>query len=183
MSRKSENVLQKKKYPPLTVSRSSINSKQCVDNDDLLPLLKWVKKEKMNDSSHFDGCDQEQPPPKSARNEHLVLRKLNAKVSYEIMAGYRYNSKVLFCPEEQQFYLSNSATDSCLKYTCYVKECRCRVEIRDEQCYIANTMPHEHEKKTDMYRNLCALNEVKSALRSADIQSSTRQVFDDVIKR
>lgn len=182
MGKKSENFTQTKKYPPLRVSRSSsIDSKQCVDDVDL-PLSKLVKNQ-INDSSHFNEYDQGQRPSAIKRNENHAMRKVNAKVSYEVMAGFRYNSKVLFCPEEQQFYVGNSASELGLAYTCYVRECRCRVQIRDNECFIGNAMAHNHEKKTGMYHNLCALNEIKSVLHSANNQFSSRQVFDDVIKR
>lgn len=110
-------------------------------------------------------------------------RKPNTKVSYKIMPGYRYNSKVLFCPEEQQFYLANTPSKVGMAYTCYVSDCKCRVHIQNNECYIVNAMAHNHEEKTWMYYNLCALNEIKGILRSSDNQLSPEEVFDDVIKR
>lgn len=158
--------------------KSSITSRQSNDSENL-PIIKLVKTINTNDSYNSDECDENQ---QQSMNEHDE-RKVNTKVSYEIMPGFRYNSKVLFCPDEQQFYVANSVSEIGHGYTCYIPQCKCRIHMRDNECYVGNAIAHKHEKKTAMYHNLCALNEMKRILRSADNQFSPRQVFNDVIKR
>lgn len=125
-----------------------------------------------NDQSSMSLTDKDQP-----------IRKLNAKLSYKFMPGVRFNSNLLFCPDEEQFYVFNTTSESGRGFTCHVKKCKCRVHIRNDECYIGNTVAHNHEKKTDMYHNLLALNEMKRILHSIDNQLSQKKVFDDVVKR
>lgn len=111
------------------------------------------------------------------------LRKMSQQVSYEIMPGFRFNSSLLFCPDEQQFYVRNSTSKIGIGYTCYVGGCKCRMHVRDNKCYTGNTFVHDHGDKTEMYYNLCALNEMKRILRSVDNRCTPKQVFDDVMTR
>lgn len=110
-------------------------------------------------------------------------RSLNHEVSYEIMPGFRYSSSLLFCPDEQQFYVRNTSSKVGTGYTCYVKECLCRMHVRDGKCYIGNTFSHDHSDQTEMYYNLSALNEMKRILRSIDNRRTPKEVFDDVMSR
>lgn len=116
-------------------------------------------------------------------NEQLTTRELYSKISYEFLPGYRFDSDILYCSEEEQFYCHYSTSKKSLTYTCRVDGCRCRVFIQNGECYIANEMAHHHEKKTGEYYNLCALNEVKRILHTVGNQLSPKQVFDDVILR
>lgn len=108
---------------------------------------------------------------------------MNQQVSYEIMPGYRYSSSVLFCPDENQFYIRNSSSKIGVGYTCYVDSCKCRVHVRDGKCYFGNTLSHDHGDKSEMYYNLCALNEMKRTLRCVDNRRSPKEVFDDAMAR
>lgn len=128
-----------------------------------------------------DGHDH---PPTAQCNEHSSKRRIGSKVSYKIMPGFRINSKILFSPKEQQFYRFNTTTSGRNRsYVCRESECKCRVHIHNNECYISNAIAHNHERKMGVYYNLCALNEMKCILDSADNESSAMQVFDDVIER
>lgn len=116
-------------------------------------------------------------------DENHPIRKLNTKISYKIMPGFHFNKNILYCPEEEQFYRPYFTTKQYQAYICKVNGCKCRVQIRNNECFIANEMAHNHDKNTGMFYNLCALNEMKSILHSVDNQLSPREVFDDVIKR
>lgn len=112
------------------------------------------------------------------------LRTKNHELPYEMMPGFRFNSNVLYSPEEKQFYIRNSSSSKVgIGYTCYVNECTARVHVRDMKCYVADTKPHDHQNKSDMYINLSALNEMKRMLRSFYNRMTPKQVFDDVISR
>lgn len=117
--------------------------------------------------------------------ENHLIRKSNTKVLYEKMPGFRFNSNLLFCLDEQQFYMQNGRTSTKngrSYYTCYVNGCTCTVQIRNEECYIGNSLPHRHDQKTDMYLNLCAFNEMRRIVHLVGNQLSAKQVFDDVVK-
>lgn len=116
-------------------------------------------------------------------DENQPKRKSNTKVSYRMMPTYRFSSNLLFCHEEEQFYRFNTTVGDLRVYLCNVKGCKCRVHIRNDECYIRNTIAHNHEKKRGKYYNLCALNEVKRILSSVHNQLSAKRVFDDVMKR
>lgn len=111
---------------------------------------------------------------------HLSLRSIGAKVSYEIMPS---PSKLLFCHDEQQFYRLSSTSKIYRNYTCKASGCKCRVHIQNNECYIGNDMAHNHERRMDVYQNLCALNEIKRILRSKGNKTWPKLVFDDVVKR
>lgn len=179
MGKKLQKLVLKKNFSSSNVTKSPFEKRiirPFDDDDEESPLSKWVK-------NRNASIDQEANQSTTPTDEIHPIRKLNRKVSYEIMPGYRFNSKVLFCPDEQQFYLGNSASEYGLGYTCYVSDCKCRVHLRNNECYIGNAIAHNHEKKTGMYYNLLALNEIKRILRSQDNQLSPEEVFNDVIKR
>lgn len=136
--------------------------------------------EKRNASS---GLQIGQGSKQSATDGNQPIRVPKTKVAYEMMPGFRYNSKVLFCPQEQQFYLSNSPSVLGMGYTCYVDDCKCRMHFRNNECYVGNAIAHNHELKTQMYHDLCALNEIKWIIRSPDNELPMEQVFDDVVER
>lgn len=169
-------------------SNSSIESCELSESDLPLALLAKKIQEKKAAEEKTNAIEGEKNQSTTdGDNIHTMLfgpqRALSKRVTYEIMPGYRYNSSVLFCPEEQQFYLRNSTSKIGIGYTCYVKECKCRMHVRDNICYVANTFSHDHGDKTEMYYNLCALNEMKRILRSVENRSSPKQVFDDVMTR
>ena len=111
------------------------------------------------------------------------VRVTNAKVTYEIMPGFRYTSKLLYVKEEKQFYVKNTKSNIGIGYTCYHDGCSRRVHLRGENCFIGDNGVHDHSDKSEMYVNLCALNEMKGILRSADKRRTTREVFNDVMTR
>lgn len=185
MARKSQDLVRKKNFSSSSVPESSLDNSMTTkqfdgNDDDHLPLSKWIKNQNVSNASQ---TGQEENQSTTQSDENHQIRKLNTKLSYEMMPGFRFNSNLLFCPEEQQFYVANSSSEIGLGYTCYMNECRCRVHIRNDECYIGNTMAHNHERKMGMYYNLRALNEIKHILNSVDNQLSPKQVFDDVTKR
>lgn len=113
----------------------------------------------------------------------LTARKLNSRISYKIMPGFYYNKNVIYCAGEEQFYRHYNKTKKSHTYICRVDGCKCRIYIQNAQCFVANDLSHNHEKKTGMYYNLCALNEIKRILHSVDNKLLPKQVYDDVIQR
>lgn len=164
---------EKNEEPP-KIAEISLNSSNISESD--IPLSALVKK-KANEVAKKKNID----------DIHSMmfgpLRKMNHQVSYEMMPGYRYSSSVLYCLDEKQFYIRNSSSKIGIGYTCYVDECKCRMHVRDNKCYVGNTFSHDHGEKSEMYYDLCALNEMKRILRSVDNRRSPKQVFDDVITR
>lgn len=136
-------------------------------------------------SMQFDNSDDEEEST-SQRDQVYPVRKPYTIVSYEIMPGFESGSKVLFCPEEQQFYSHscyNCIHDWAQFYDCQVDGCECEVYVREDACFIHNSMAHNHGKKTQTYYDLCSLNEMKRILDSVHNKLSAKQVYDDVIKR
>lgn len=93
MGKNSRKSVQKEK-------KSSITSKQ-FDDDENLPLSKLVHTIDKNDSCDSSEKDLHKQQSTPENYDHHPLRKINTNVSYEIMSGFRHNSKILFCPDEQ----------------------------------------------------------------------------------
>lgn len=166
--------------PEPLLDNNSMATKQ-IDGDD-------VKKE-LQENENASGVivaeiGQEENQLTIQSNESQSARKVYTKVSHEMMCSYNLEKIVLFCLEEQQFYTASFSSEMGAYYTCLVEDCECRVLIRNDQCYIGNAMTHYHEKKTGMYYNLLALNEIKQMLSNVDNQLiPTKQIFDNVVKR
>lgn len=111
------------------------------------------------------------------------IRKTNEKVEHVFMPGFRVTSTLLFVKAEKQFYIKNSTSKIGIGYTCYQNGCSRRVHIRGGVCFLADNGTHDHPDKSDMYIDLCALNEMKETLRSVKNRLTPRQVFDEVITR
>lgn len=117
-------------------------------------------------------------------NQNYSAREPHTRVSYEFISGLRFNSNVLFCRDEQQFYQFNkTSVNNGHTYRCIEHGCRCRVYILNEECYISNAVAHNHGKKARNDYFLCALNEMRRILHWAHNQLSPKEVFDYVIKR
>lgn len=116
--------------------------------------------------------------------EHLVfLAKRNREVICEFLPGQRYNSKVAYVAEEQQLYYRNKSIANGDVYNCYQDKCRRKLHHRNGKCFVAGYGLHDHPDQQKTYINLCALNEMKRIMRSADNRLRARKVFERVIKR
>ena len=106
----------------------------------------------------------------------------NREVTCEFMSGYRYNSKLAYVAEEKQLYYKQKAIIGGEIYTCYDSECRRKLHIRNGKCFLGGNGLHDHSNDEETYINLCALNEMKRILRSADNRLAPKKVFDLVMK-
>lgn len=166
---------------PESVPHCNSTTRPLYDDDDDHSILSNRLKIRNANSGAQTGQGEKQSTIQTDENQQI--RVPNTKVLYEIVPGFRYSSNVLYCPQEQQFYLANSASEIGVGYTCYVSDCKCRMHLRNNECYVGNAIAHNHETKTQMYDNLCALNEIKRILRLTDNQLPIKQVFDDVVER
>lgn len=121
---------------------------------------------------------------RSASSTKKGKKVIESEVDFEMMPGLRYNSMLLFVKNEQQFYCLNTTSSNYGDaYKCYVSGCSRRIYVRNGKCFINNSSSHKHPNKSNLYFNLCALNEIKTVLRSVENQQNPRKVFDDVIGR
>lgn len=114
-----------------------------------------------------------------------VKRTKSHELAFQMMPGFRSSSNILYANDEKQFYVRNSALRDGVSFSfiCYDAGCTARVHLRHDKCYVANDVPHMHDDKTEMYINLCALNEMKDLLRSGENCLPPRTVFDNVIEK
>lgn len=82
-------------------------------------------------------------------------------MEYEIVPGYRQNSKLLYANE--QFYVFNTKCPLGDSYVCVNEKCKSRVYIVvSNQCIcLKNSPSHDHESKAEEYKKLRCLNEMK----------------------
>lgn len=131
----------------------------------------------------LQSADEKKIQATEALNSVLfgIERVIDRQLTYEMMPGFRFSSSVLYCPEEKQFYIRNSASKIGIGFTCYVNDCKARVHVRNSECFVGNSFSHEHVDKHQMYLDLCALNEMKRILRSPENRNTPLDVFDDVM--
>lgn len=88
---------------------------------------------------------------------HLLSDTDYSIIEYEIVPGYRQNSKLLF--SNDQFYVLNTKCPLGDSYVCVHEKCKVRVY---GQCIrLTNSPNHEHENKAEEYKKLRCLNEIK----------------------
>lgn len=107
---------------------------------------------------------------------------------YEILAGERINSKLLYTNDEKQFYRFNSAVKNGDAYLCAEPNCKKRVHLRKDKLCIQyeKYYIHNHATKEQMYEELKVLNIIKK--KCADLttllnerRQSVRDVFYAVL--
>lgn len=108
-------------------------------------------------------------------------------------AGKKKDSKLLFVPEQKMIYRKKSVYKEVVKYECWHENCKARVNLMPNGfCDLAkNYVNHNHEEEENIYKELCALNEIKA--ESGNIAatlggeqnaiSSVRTAFRNVTQR
>lgn len=84
-------------------------------------------------------------------------------VTYEIIAGKRNNSKLLYIFFEKQLYIKKCTKLEKHFYVCYVKDCPSRIMLFGSECIKAkNYKAHNHDNQEALYKELKFLNNVKT---------------------
>lgn len=144
-----------------------------------------------NDDSYLTGFTIKTEIPDSDDELHqnivpkipIANRVENCELSYEMIPGFRFDTILLYSKDELQFYVRNSRSRFGIIYACFHDSCLARVRVLNGKCFVANSVRHMHENKIEMYRNLCALNEMKSVYRSDSNQLTAKEVFNKVMKK
>lgn len=114
-------------------------------------------------------------------------------LQYEIVCGKRRTSKLLYIPEEKQFYIKKSTSDNKTYYVCYVKNCKARVTLDLGRHVCTRSplfVPHNHTTQKELYDELKVLNNIKkecldeeSVLGERNALSGIRKTFESSCDR
>lgn len=91
---------------------------------------------------------------------------------YEIRAGKRSTSQLLYSLSELQIYAVRNRYQSYTRYTCTVKGCKAVVKLANQICSkVANFHEHNHGNQADEFK----MNTFTTKLR-ADVQDTTESL-------
>lgn len=122
-----------------------------------------------------DSTDSSQS---SAFDENLFV-----EIEYEIIAGHRKNSQLVWSPTERQLYKLNANSKIGASYVCYDSLCNVRVYMKDDKCFKSKTVhSHEHSHNADLYEEFVVINEVKKKAIECK-KMDLREIYNDVMSR
>lgn len=116
-------------------------------------------------------------------NSQIIANKINStEIKYEIVAGKRSNSKLLWSITEQQFYKFNTKSTTGRSYLCY-HGCTCRVLLRnDGLCFKTDAeKKHSHPTNEELYEQLSIANEMKIKCKEDGTSKSVKEIYDEVL--
>lgn len=129
-----------------------------------------------NDANESTGSSQSQKIEKCS------------EISYEIVAGQRLTSKLIFSTIEKQIYKKARKYKSLYSYVCRNKDCKVRIFIDEStgKCYqTEKRTEHNHENAEAEYEELKLRNSIKNdCLDMKKYKNETvRQVFNSNISQ
>lgn len=107
-------------------------------------------------------------------------------VKYDIIAGFRVNSQLMWAYEENQLYYENSYSKKTkLKaYTCRIKGCPARVYVReDRSAFRDREIKHlsSHGSQYQEYKFMYCDNRMKDRAKSASASMTPYDIYMEVI--
>ncbi|XP_058818969.1 uncharacterized protein LOC131681891 [Topomyia yanbarensis] len=101
-------------------------------------------------------------------------------VDFEYIAGKRSTSKLLWLPDEKQFYKKHTEYKSSISYRCYQMGCRARATVVMEAICVRNSEPHLHGDASVLHAELTARNELRARVAEDDI-TELRSLYNGVM--
>lgn len=71
--------------------------------------------------------------PDSTNAASVFKRITNSEIPFSFMRGKRVNSKLLYSPDEVQFYVKNATSKIGEGWTCYENACTARVHVKKDK--------------------------------------------------
>lgn len=110
--------------------------------------------------------------PRTATSSQRDRRPLSAsyqniRLEYQIIAGQRKNSKLLYTTDEKFLYVKHNKTRYHIQYDCYDKGCNAQVIVTNEDgvCYKKNTnYEHNHGDAAEIVKSMQLTNTVKNSV-------------------
>lgn len=90
-------------------------------------------------------------------------------MNYEIIAGNRSNSELLYVIDQKMIYQKKSVYNNTVKYECRIKSCKARINLLPEgKCTLPKKyIDHNHSDEEDAYEQLKALKKIKDDCRNS----------------
>lgn len=112
-------------------------------------------------------------------------------VEFEIIEGKRQGCKLLHSITEKQLYVKNKKlVDGSIAYTCHTKNCKARVFLVDENCFLSSPfVGHSHGNKENEINELKVFSKIKADCASPLVSQTTsqisevREIFDGTMLR
>lgn len=133
------------------------------------------------------------PPARTVRSLS-VFPNINA-YAYEIVAGRRKNSKLLYTTAEQYLYKLHNKSKTVVQYDCYEKTCDAKVyvSVANNLCFKrATNHTHNHNNAAQLLLEMNVSNKVKqgvsnAAMLAANIgatgSGSVRAIYQNCLQR
>lgn len=110
-------------------------------------------------------------PTRNSRRESVrALSNSQIGIDYEIIAGQRKNSKLLYTTNEKYLYIKHNKTKHSIQYDCYDKGCGAKVFIGTENglCFKKSTNnTHNHGDASQIVHDMKMVNNVKQSVSNA----------------
>lgn len=132
-------------------------------------LLKEIENELILSDGEEDDNNEQQ---------HLI------KVKYEMIAGFRINSELLWAYEEKQLYYKNSNAEEITAYTCRVKGCYARVFVRkDKSAFRDSEREHSYSHGTQyqQFKAMYCDNKMKEMAKTAPASMTPYDIYMQVV--
>lgn len=108
---------------------------------------------------------------------------------YETLNGKRRSSELIYVHEQKQLYQKKSVYKGVIKYVCYTKNCKSRLNLEENKILIKakNYIEHNHSENETLFNEMKAVNLIKSnceksstVLSDVNALSGIRAVFQDI---
>lgn len=112
------------------------------------------------------------PPSRNHGTARPLSAVGNTRLEYELIAGHRKNSKLLYTTDEKYLYMKHNKTKLNIQYDCYEKACGAKVfvTIRDGVCHKKSTnYTHNHTDAAQLVKDMKIKNTVKSNVSNSTI--------------
>lgn len=110
-------------------------------------------------------------PPEQHRPQQRALSSTGMHgIAYEIVAGHRQNSTLLYTTGDNYLYKKHNATKKTTQYECYTKTCTAKVYVSNEDavCFRKATHnTHNHVDATETVNQMKLANNVKGSVSNA----------------
>lgn len=138
------------------------------NNSEYLKLL-----ELLEENLQLSDSDDEQ--------ENVEIEPIQ-KIEFEIVTGFRSNSKLIWVPSENSFFKQNtySKTFNGIAYTCHNPECKARkVLMENDTKLITISATHiPHRSMQPMYKQLFYLNQMKNMCQTEPHSVKVSTIFN-----
>lgn len=118
-------------------------------------------------------------------NEEYIQQPFQIEIKFEYIDGFRKGSRVVWINEEKKLYYVNSYSKKkgITACTCYDRECKSRIFIRDNGTAYRANIDHNvsHSYHYEIFKHMYCINKMKQKATTAPASTSPYEIYKDVL--